>query len=92
MFSKIISITCCSLFGVITMAFLNFCILDSIIIPDPCAYHSKETGSIFNLFYKMESGDGYHPSPSTFNFMLTVVAGIALGLAMYKFCKNLLNK
>ncbi len=92
MFSKIISIICCSLFGMITMAFLNFCILDSIIIPDPCAYHGEERGSIFNIFYKMESGDGYHPFPTTFNFILTAVAGIMVGLAMYKYFKNLLSK
>ena len=91
MFFKIISIICCSLFGMITMALLNFSILDTIIIPDPCAYHGEKMSSIFNLFYKMESGDGYHPFPTTFNFTLTAIAGITIGLAVYKYLKNVLN-
>ena len=69
----------CCLVGLVTTFVLGF-MIEGIIIPDPCEYHSKETTWLFDLFYKMISDEGYHPSPTTFNYVVTISLGIALGI------------
>ncbi len=69
--------------GMIIVFFLNYGLLEYIIIPDPCYYHGEETTKLFDLFYKFTSDEGYHPSPTTFNYILTIALGIASGIFTY---------
>ena len=89
---KVIKIAGWVLLGIIIMGFLNYCIIEPIIIPNPCAYHINKTGSLFNLFYKIESNEGFHPFPTGLNSILTAGIGIVSGLALYKYLKKLLAK
>ena len=90
MIFKIVKIVGWTFFGVIIVFFLNYYIIEPIVIPDPCAYHGEETGGIFNLFYKMD--EGFHPFPTLFNSMLTVSIGTALGFMAYQYFKNIFVK
>lgn len=77
--------------GGIVLAFLfNFIILDKILIPDPCYYHTNDTNKVFDIFYELNSGDGYHPFPTMFNFIFTATIGAILGLiiSIYKLKKR----
>lgn len=80
-----------SALGGIVLAFVfNFLILDKILIPDPCYYHTHDTNKIFDIFYELTSGDGYHPFPTKFNFIFTATIGATLGLtiSIYKLKKR----
>jgi hypothetical protein len=68
-----------SVLGIVPAYILNF-IIEGISIPDPCYYHGRSTTKLFDLFYKMESNEGYHPSPTLFNTLLTLAIGIAGGI------------
>ena len=77
--------------GIISAIFFNK-LIDSIIIPDPCAYHynSKiEIGATFKMFYDINSGTGYHPEPSDFNIIFTLVTGILLGVILIIIAKRI---
>jgi hypothetical protein len=89
---KVIGITSCLFIGIITLVFLNYCIIEPILIPDSCAYHAEDTSNLFNLLYKMDSIDGYHPFPTLFNFLLTMTLGVISGLAVYRYGKSVLTK
>ncbi len=68
------------------LAFLfNFMVLDRILIPDPCYYHSHDTNLVFDLFYEITTAEGGHPSPTIFNLIFTIVAGGALGYALSRY-------
>ena len=78
-FMKIAGVFFCCLLGLIILFVLNYGIIQSIIIPDPCAYHNRDSTKIFNLFYKMKIWDeGYHPFPNKFNYALTTIFGVFL--------------
>lgn len=80
-----------SALGGIVLAFVfNFLILDKILIPDPCYYHTHDTNKVFDMFYELTSGDGYHPFPTKFNFIFTATIGAILGLtiSIYKLKKG----
>ncbi len=66
--------------GVVLTYVFNFFILDKVLIPDPCYYHTHNTNKIFDVFYELTAAEGYHPSPTTFNFILTMTIGAILGL------------
>jgi hypothetical protein len=66
--------------GIICMYILNYFIVEQILVPDPCAWHSREPGRLFNLFYKIDSNDGYHPTPTLFNYELTALIGVVTGI------------
>ena len=68
--------------GAITALILNFVFIERLLIPDPCYYHTNDTNSVFDLFYTISAAEGYHPSPTLFNFLLTVGIGIVLGLLL----------
>lgn len=51
-----------SILGIIPVYILNL-IIEGIIIPDPCYYHARDTTKLFDLFYKMESSEGYPRLP-----------------------------
>lgn len=76
---KIIN-TISALAGAIIALFLNFFITSYILIPDPCYYHTHDTTLLFDIFFDLTSSDGYHPFPSLFNFILTIIVGALLGL------------
>lgn len=62
---------------------LNYLFLEKIIIGDPCVYHVRNTGFIFNLFYDTPAFNGGHPFPTLFNFIFTACAGILTGWVSY---------
>ncbi|HCS21536.1 MAG TPA: hypothetical protein DIW47_13415 [Bacteroidetes bacterium] len=74
-----------TLSGAVLAFLFNYLILDSILIPDPCYYHSHEPGLLFHLFYDLPSSEGYHPFPSVFNFIFTLTIGALSGLAFSKY-------
>lgn len=92
MILKTAAIMGCLLFGIITTFFINYYILEPMLVPDPCAYHVEETSVLFNLFYTMKSSEGFHPLPSVFNFIVTLSLGTLIGLLLYKYCKSVRTK
>ena len=80
---RIAMLAFCYFLGLLTAFFLHL-MIEGILIPDPCAYHVKKTSKAFDLFYKMTSGEGYHPSPTIFNYVLTIAIGIVLGIFINK--------
>lgn len=89
--AKQIAIVILSALGGIVLAFVfNFLILDKILIPDLCYYHTNDTNKVFDIFYELTSRDGYHPFPTKFNFIFTATIGAILGLtiSIYKLNKR----
>lgn len=83
MTAKQIALVILSALGGIVLAFVfNFLILDKILIPDPCYYHTHDTNKVFDIFYELTSSDGYHPFPTKFNFIFTATIGAILGLTI----------
>ena len=60
----------------------NFFLLEKLIIPDPCIYHTRETTALFDMFYSLKAEEGYHPFPTTLNFIITLASG---GIAGFLF-------
>ena len=81
--SKIAGLLFCLFLGLLVTFVLHF-LAAGIIIPDPCVYHGEKTTKFFDLFYKMTSDEGYHPSPTTFNYVLTIALGLLLGIFINK--------
>ena len=68
-----------------TIAFIaNYLLLENIIIPDPCYYHSRDTTKLFDLFYSMTAASGDHPFPTIFNFISTLTIGGLVGFLFGK--------
>ena len=78
--------------GSIGSLLFNYGILIHIIIPDPCYYHSHDTSAAFDLFYVMTAEDGYHPPPSLFNLLFTIISGAVIGSCVYLYFSGKLNK
>jgi len=72
------------LFSGLLVSFVLHFMIEGILIPDPCAYHGEKTTQFFDLFYKMTSDEGYHPSPTTLNYVLTITLGLLLGFFIDK--------
>ncbi len=70
--------------GAVFLFFLNEGVLASLIIPDPCYYHSKETSWLFDIFYATPSWNGDHPTPTIFNIILTLITGGFFGYFIYR--------
>jgi hypothetical protein len=68
--------------------FANYTVIDKIIVPDPCYYHTHDTTKLFNLFYTTYSGDNGHPFPTVFNYIFTLAVG---GVASYLLGKQSLR-
>jgi len=66
--------------GTITFFVFNFLVLERITIPDPCYYQSHDTTKFFDLFYEMKAGEGYHPTATYLNLILTLTLGSITGL------------
>ncbi len=81
---KKVSLILFCLLGMFGMAFTNFIVLDRILIPDPCKYHTASTTMLFDLFYVIKSAEGFHPAPSLFNYLFTIGVGIFIGYWVFK--------
>lgn len=79
-----------ALAGTVLAFVFNFLILDKILIPDPCYYHTHDTNKVFDIFYELTSSEGYHPFPTKFNFILTATFGAIIGVtfSIYKLKKR----
>ena len=62
----------------------NLAFVQRIIIPDPCHYHTNDTNPVFDIFYNLPASEGYHPFPTAFNILVTILIGIALGIVLHK--------
>ena len=80
MIAKKVAIIILSALGGIALALVFNLILYKILIPDPCYYHDHDTNRVFDIFYELTAGDGYHPFPTKFNFVLTATIGAIFGL------------
>jgi hypothetical protein len=63
---------------------LNYFVIDSLLIPDPCYYHNHgfETSKLFDVFYNFPGSEGYHPTPTLFNTIFTFAFGAFVGLVL----------
>jgi hypothetical protein len=79
---RILKIVAFTALGVMLMCALNYFLLEGIIIPDPCYYHyhSHDTNKVFYLFYELTAQEGYHPTPTKLNLILTLTIGALTGL------------
>ena len=81
-FKKIATIGLFAILGMISTFIVNYFILEKLIIPDPCYYHSHDTTKLFDLFYSLTSAEGFHPIPTILNFSLTLTIGILIGVLL----------
>jgi len=83
---RLLKISGFTLMMIVGVFLFNYLFLERLIIPDPCYYHSHETTMLFDLFYELTASEGYHPTPTIFNLILTLiigtVAGVFLGLKL----------
>lgn len=64
---------------------VDFQLIENIVIPDICAYHSGEsTTKLFDLFYDFPASGGGHPSPTAFHFIFTTFIGGITGYFISK--------
>jgi hypothetical protein len=85
--NKIIIISFLSIPGIIISYILSF-FIEGIVIPDECYYESHDSNWLIELLYDFPSWNGYHPYPSTFQFVLIFLTGIGIS---YVFCKKVLK-
>lgn len=67
---------------------LNFTIIDEIIMPDPCYYHTKEMNIILSLFYSSSPASGGHPEINLFNVIFTLTVGGLIGNKIHHFLEK----
>jgi hypothetical protein len=79
---RILKITAFTTLGLVLMYALNYFLLERLIIPDPCYYHSHDTNKVFDLFYELTAQEGYHPTPTKLNLILTLTIGALIGLIL----------
>ena len=75
-----------SLTSIVLAYIVNITILQSILFPDPCFVHTHSDGENFLFFYEYTASNGYHPSPTTLNLIVTDIIWYLLGelaLKMY---------
>lgn len=68
--------------GIVIVFLFNYLLLEALIIPDPCYYHSHDTTKLFDLFYELTASEGFHPTPTMFNLVITLVIGAVTGLVI----------
>jgi hypothetical protein len=74
-------------FGIVAIV-LNFSIIDEIIMPDPCYYHTKKMNFILGLFYSSSSASGGHPEINLFNIIFTFAVGGLIGNKIHRYLEN----
>lgn len=68
----------------LTLFVVNYIIITPLIIGDKCDLDQSELTKFDELFYEISSNTGYHPEPTTFNFILTAIIGCIIGSIVYK--------
>jgi hypothetical protein len=63
----------------ITIVIILNILLNIIIIPDECYYHTHDTNFVFDLFFNTSSATNGHPEPTFFNLIFTIVLGLYIG-------------
>lgn len=66
------------------MFFLNYSVLNTIFVPDPCYYHFNEMNWFMRIFYYADSGSNGHPEPNLFNLLVTISIGFWMGIVSSK--------
>lgn len=74
------------LISTLTIFVVNYLIITPLIIDDKCNNDlgQSELTKFDELFFEISSNTGYHPEPTTFNFMLTAIIGCIIGSIVYK--------
>lgn len=74
------------LISTLTIFVVNYLIITPLIIDDKCNNDlgQSELTKFDELFYEISSNTGYHPEPTTFNFILTAIIGCIIGSIVYK--------
>ena len=65
----------------LTLFVVNYIIITPLIIGDKC---DLDQNKFDELFFEISSNTGYHPEPTTFNFILTAIIGCIIGSIIYK--------
>lgn len=73
--------------GGIVVLLINVFLVERVIIPDICYYHSHDPNFFIETFYDFPSSEGSHPVPSIFNLSLSFITGGTLGF-FFKKLKN----
>ena len=68
----------------LTLFVVNYIIITPLIIGDKCDLDQSELTKFDELFFEITSNTGYHPEPTTFNFILTAIIGCIIGSIVYK--------
>ena len=66
---------------------VNYTIITPAIIGNKRCRYDIEKGEltkIDELFFEISSNTGYHPEPTTFNFIFTTATSIVIGYILYK--------
>ncbi len=63
---------------------LNVLLIESVIIPDICYYHTHDTNFFIDTFYDFPSSEGGHPVPSIINIILSLTVGGIVGFLIVK--------
>jgi len=65
---------------------VNYTIITPIIIGNKCEYDigQNELTKLDELFFEISSNTGYHPEPTTLNFIFTATIGCIIGSILYK--------
>lgn len=72
------------LISTLTIFVVNYIIITPLIIGDKCDLDQNELTKFDELFFEITSNTGYHPEPTTFNFILTAIIGCIIGSIVYK--------
>jgi len=70
--------------GAVMALLLNLLLIEQLIIPDLCYYHSHPTTALFDVFYNFPPGEGGHPAPTLFNLIITLLLGGLMGFMLAK--------
>lgn len=70
----------------LTIFVVNYLIITPLIIDDKCNNDlgQSELTKFDELFYEISSNTGYHPEPTTFNFILTAIIGCIIESIVYR--------
>lgn len=74
------------LISTLTIFVVNYLIITPLIIDDKCNNDlgQSELTKFDELFYEISSNTGYHPEPTTLNFIFTAIIGCIIGSIVYK--------
>ena len=72
--------------SILTLFVINYRIITPVIIGNKCEYDTgqNELTKLDELFFEISSNTGYHPEPTTLNFIFTATIGCIIGSILYK--------